>query len=122
MSEDVLMFIALTTGVVLVVGHVVRFLRLSSVQRTIREAMMTNNPLAGELLERIDQPDPAGSGDDRTGLILLALGAALACYGLLQGQPELIREFVGVALFPIFVGAVLLARHAVINRGKADRS
>ena len=122
MSEDVLMAIAFTAGIVMIVGHLVRLARTTAIQKTIREAIRTDSPLTADLLDRIDQAQPASTGDDRTGLILLALGAALLCYGLIQGRPEDIRELSGVALFPIFVGAALLGRDYFLKSKKGDRS
>ena len=122
MSEDVLMAIAFTAGIVMIVGHLVRLARTTAIQKTIREAIRTDSPLTADLLDRIDQAQPASTGDDRTGLILVALGAALLCYGLIQGRPEDIRELSGVALFPIFVGAALLGRDYLLKSKKGDRS
>ena len=122
MSEDVLMAIAFTAGIVMIVGHLVRLARTTAIQKTIREAIRSDSPLTADLLDRIDQAQPASTGDDRTGLILLALGAALLCYGLIQGRPEDIRELSGVALFPIFVGAALLGRDYFLKSKKGDRS
>lgn len=122
MSEDVLMAIAFTAGIVMIVGHLVRLARTTAIQKTIREAIRTDSPLTADLLDRIDQAQPASTGDDRTGLILVALGAALLCYGLIQGRPEDIRELSGVALFPIFVGAALLGRDYFLKSKKGDRS
>ena len=121
MSEDVLMAIAFAAAIVLIVGHIARLARIRVLHRTIRDAIIADSPLTPELLDRIDRSQPA-SADDRTGLILLALGAALFCYGLIQGRPEDIRELSGVALFPTFVGVALLARHYVLKSKEGDRS
>ena len=121
MSEDVLMTIAMMTAIVLVVGHLVRLGRSLMLHKTIRKAIRSDSPLTPELLDRIDRAQPSSSGDDRTGLILLALGAALVGYGLIQGRVEDIRELSGIALFPIFVGAVLLAREYFKSK-RGDRS
>ena len=116
MNEDVLMMIAMVTGAVLIVGHLSRVRRTNLLQQTIREAIRSNSGLTPALLEKIDEQQPSGSSDDRTGLVLLALGAALFCYALIAGDPKEAREIAGIALFPIFVGAVLLARFAFIAR------
>jgi hypothetical protein len=51
-------------------------------------------------------------------LVLIALGAALFCYGLIQGGEENIRQLSGLALFPLFVGAALLGRFIYSNRSR----
>jgi hypothetical protein len=121
MSEDVLGIIAVTTGFVMIVGHLVRIIRTIMLQRTIREAIRLDSGLAAKLLDKIDEQQPEANSDDRTGLVLLALGAALFCYGLLQGGQENIREYSGTALFPIFVGAALLGRALYLDRSRRGK-
>jgi hypothetical protein len=119
-NEDVLMFVAAVTGVVLIVRHLSGLARARMLQRTIQLAIKHDSGLTPALLERIDEQTSHG-GDDRTALILLALGAALFCYAFVQGDRELVREMSGIALFPIFVGAVLLARALILNRRSSGR-
>jgi hypothetical protein len=119
MNEDVLMFVAMVTGVVLVAGHAARVLRTRTLHRTIREALRSPGGLPPGLLDRLDEPQSDGGGDDRNGLVLLALGAALVGYALLAADAGQVREFVGIALFPIFVGAVLLVRARYLDRRAA---
>jgi hypothetical protein len=116
MNEDVLMMIAMVTGAVLIVGHLARTRRARLLQETIREAIRSNSPITEALLDKIDEQPQSATSDDRIGLVLIALGAALFCYGLLRGNPEEFREIAGIALFPIFVGSVLLARFAYLSR------
>ena len=115
MSEDVLMMIAMVAGIVLIVGHVARVLRTSALQRTIREAIHKNSDCTPALLDKIEDQQSSGSGDDRTGLVLIALGAALFGYALVRGNAQEFREIAGIAFFPVFVGAVLVARFAYLG-------
>ena len=68
------------------------------------------------LLDKIEESKPQGGGDDRIGLVLIALGAALFGLGLIQGDPDDIRNLSGLALFPTFVGAVLAGRYWILRR------
>jgi hypothetical protein len=117
-DQDVLIFITLTTGAVLIISHLARIIRTSLLQKTIRQAIKSDSGVTAALLDKIDDRQPGGSSDDRTGLVLLALGAALFCYGLIQGDADDIRNMSGIALFPIFVGAVLLGRAFYMKRNK----
>jgi hypothetical protein len=116
MGEDVLIFAVLTTGAVLIVSHVGRLYRTSVQHRTIREAISRDNASVPALLAGIDEPQAGTQNDDRTGFVLVALALALFCFGLIQGDPDDIRNMSGAALFPAFVGAALLARYWFARR------
>jgi hypothetical protein len=111
MGEDTLIFAVLTTGAVLIVNQIARLVRNGAMHKTIREAISRDSAAVATLAERLDEAAPAGAGgDDRIGLILIALAAALALYSLIVGDPEDIRQMGGMALFPGLVGAALLGR------------
>lgn len=111
MGEDVLIFAVLTTGAVLIVSHLGRLYRTSVQHRTIREAISRDNAAVPALLAGIEEPQPGTANDDRTGIVLIALALALFGFGLLQGDPEDLRNMGGAALFPGFVGIALLLRY-----------
>jgi len=119
MDTDVLMFIAMVTGVVLVAGHVSRVLRTRHLHTTLREAIRTDSAATAALLDKLDNRSDDRGDDDRIGLVLLSLGVALVGYGWVTGEGEQAREFAGLALFPIFVGGPLLARALYLNRRAA---
>jgi hypothetical protein len=115
MEYDLLIFAVLTTGAVLIVNQLARIVRTSMMHRTIREAINRDNAAVPALLEGIEEK-PAPSSDDRTGLVLLALGAAVFLFGVIQGDAEDIRNMGGIALFPALVGAALLGRFWYLRR------
>jgi hypothetical protein len=123
MGEDVLIFGVLTTGAVLIAGHLTRLVRNWTMHRTIREALSRDSAAVPELVGQIDKAAPAAGGgsDDRTGLVLIALALALALYGLINGDGEQVRELAGMALFPGFVGLALLGRAWFVRRGGEAR-
>jgi hypothetical protein len=100
------------------------FLRLVEawmLHRTLRDAIRADSAHAGMLADRIGRSDlglpRGGSGsDDRTGIVLVALGIALAGFSLIVGDPQWLRYGLGAALFPALVGAALLIRHAIVRR------
>ncbi|MET1109944.1 MAG: hypothetical protein ABWX67_00310 [Allosphingosinicella sp.] len=117
------MIVAVSVGIFFFLGFVflVRLLQAWMLHRTLREAISRDSAQAALLAERIGRSDPGGPGadlgaDDRTGLILLALGAALAGFSMIVGEAEWLRYGLGAALFPALVGAALLLRHRLRSR------
>ncbi|MEA3044253.1 MAG: hypothetical protein QOJ53_1959 [Sphingomonadales bacterium] len=112
MGEDVLIFAVLTTGVVLGLTQVARLWRAGMQHKTIREAISRDSPAVADLLAGAElEQQPSGSNDDRTAVVLIALGAALFLFAVIQGDPDDLRNMGGAALFPTFVGVALLIRH-----------
>ncbi len=101
---------------VLIINQIGRVLRVRMHHRTLREAINKDSPAAADLVARLDEEPNQNGGDSRTGLILLALAAALFGFGLIQGDADDIRTLSGVALFPAFVGAALLGRQIYLSR------
>ena len=112
MGEDVLIFAVLTTGVVLGLTQVARLWRAAMQHKTIREAISRDSPAVADLLAGVEQEQrPSGANDDRTAIVLIALGAALFLFAVIQGDPDDLKNMGGAALFPTFVGVALLIRH-----------
>jgi hypothetical protein len=115
------MIVSISMGLFLVVAFVflLRLIQAWLLHKTLREAITRDSPLAGGLIDRIGQGDwtaPQQSSDDRTGLVLVALGVAIAGFALVAGEPEWARYVTGAALFPTLVGLALLARHVWLRR------
>lgn len=116
MGEDVLIFATLTTGAVLIATHAGRLIRASIQHRTIREALSRDSSAVPALLAGIEEQQPSSQSDDRMAFVLLALALALFLFGLIQGDPDDLRNMGGAALFPGLVGAALLLRHHLAAR------
>jgi hypothetical protein len=120
MEKDIIGMLALTAGVILVVTQLVRLLQSMMLHRTIREALTRDSALTPELLDRIDKPRKSSGGDDRTGMLLIALGAAMIAFAFIQGSEDTIHNLTAASVFPLFVGAVLCGRHYYLRRRGAD--
>lgn len=120
MGEDVLIFATLTTGAVLIASHVGRLIRARIQHRTIREALSRDSSAVPALLAGIEEHQSGGQNDDRMAFILLALALALFLFGLIQGDPDDLRNMGGAALFPGLVGAALLIRHYLTAKRHSD--
>lgn len=119
MGEDVLIFAVLTTGLVLIAIQVGRLLRAGMQHRTIREALSRDSSDLSALLANMEQAQPSTNTDDRTAIVLIAFAAALFLFGVIQGDPDDLRNMGGAALFPGFVGIGLLVRFYLAR--KQDR-
>lgn len=113
-----------------------RLLHAWMLHRSIRRAFEAKSEAVGPLIDKLNKPyehmggrttEASGDapGDDRNGLVLLAIGLAMAGFGFIQGHDQIIRIAAGAALFPAFVGIALLYRRrlaraaAIEERGAA---
>ena len=82
--------------------------------RTLRDAIKRDSPLAAGLVDKIDSKEEVVQrlgGDDRNGLVLIAIGLALMGFSLVVNELEWLRYGIGASLFPLLVGFALLGRH-----------
>jgi hypothetical protein len=115
--DVVLVISAIVTGAVLVSIQIGRLWRAGMLHKTIREAISRDSAVAGELLAGVDeQHKPAGSNDDRTAMVLIALGLALLLFAALQNSQDALRQMGGASVFPIFVGIALLLRQYLARK------
>ncbi|HEU0099257.1 MAG TPA: hypothetical protein VFQ67_10830 [Allosphingosinicella sp.] len=117
------MVVSISVGLFFLLAFVffLRMIQAWLLHRTLRAAIDRDSVHAGMLVDRIGRNDLGGiradlGTDDRTGLILLALGAALAGFSLIVGEVDWVRYGLGAALFPALVGAALLIRHRMQSR------
>lgn len=104
-----------------------RLLHAWMLHRSIRRALEAKSEAVSPLIEKLNKPyehiggqSPDVPGDDRNALVLIAIGLAMAGFGVIQGHEELIRAAVGAALFPIFVGIALLVRRRLARAAAAE--
>lgn len=121
MGEDVLIFAVLTTGVVLGLTQLARLWRAAMQHKTIREAISRDSPAVADLLAGVElEQKPSGANDDRTAIVLIALGLALFLFSVIQGDMDDLRNMGGAALFPILVGVALLIRYYFARKRDAQ--
>ncbi|WP_422059026.1 hypothetical protein [Sphingopyxis sp.] len=105
-----------------------RLLHAWMLHRSIRRAIEAKSDAVDAMIDKLNKPyEHLGAGrtgdapgDDRNGLVLLAIGLAMAGFGLIQGHEQLIRISAGAALFPAFVGAALLYRRRLARAAAAE--
>ena len=109
MEADIAGFIMVGLVTAFVAGQVFRTLRTYSAQKTLREAITRGVPVTPEMLVEAEKSAEPGANDLRNGMVLIALALAIAGFGLIEGGSS-IKETMGIALFPLFVGVALLLR------------
>lgn len=104
-----------------------RLLHAWMLHRSIRRALEAKSDAVSPLIEKLNKPyehiggqSPEAPGDDRNALVLIAIGLAMAGFGLIQGYEHLIRVSAGAALFPTFVGIALLVRRRLARAAAAE--
>jgi hypothetical protein len=122
----------ITVVALFVVGFflLARLLHAWMLHRSIRRALEAKSDAVSPLIDKLNKPyehlggqsdkETASGGDDRNALVLLAIGLAMAGFGLIQGNEQLIRTSAGAALFPIFVGIALLVRRRLARAAAAE--
>ncbi len=122
----------ITMVALLVVGFflLARLLHAWMLHRSIRRALDAKSEAVSPLIDKLNKPyehigwqgdkETASGGDDRNALVLLAIGLAMAGFGLIQGHEELMRISAGAALFPAFVGVALLVRRRLARAAAAE--
>jgi len=115
--DVVLVFAVLTAGAVLIIIQLGRLWRAGMLHKSIREAISRDNPNVSELIAGIEEErKPSGDNDDRTALVLIALGLGLLLFSALQNSEEALRQMGGASVFPIFVGIALLIRQYLARK------
>ena len=107
-------FSALLIGAI----HVVRLIGLYIVHRTVRRAIDREPASAQPLLDKLTAADTEKPGDDRTGVLLVAFGAAMVAATVIAGDQSWMRYGIGGAMFPLIVGAALWARAYYVERAR----
>ena len=108
-------------GLFILLGFIyfMRLIQAWMLHRSLREAIKKDSAHAELLVDRIGRGDldraEAGT-DDRTGMVLVAIGIAIAGFSLIANQQDWLRLGLGAALFPTLVGAALLLRHYLLRR------
>jgi hypothetical protein len=101
--------------------YFLRLIQAWMLHRSLRDAIKRDSAHVGLLVDRIGRGDLGGprvdgGTDDRTGLVLVAIGIAIAGFSLIANQQDWLRLGLGAALFPTLVGAALLLRHYLLRR------
>ena len=118
-ATEMVVIVAAFAALLLGFFYVTQLIANGITHRTIRK-IADRDPAAVEpLLSQLATAGPART-DDRTGLLLIAVGLALITAVVIIGNQEWIRYGIAGAAFPLIIGAVLFARHRMVERSRMD--
>lgn len=112
-QELLLAFVA--AGLFIVAFHIMRVRQDAHMHETLQEAIRANSPIVPELMEQMrDRPRRR---TQTTGIVLVAIAIAILLSGIVQGGEANIRSAAGAALFPAFIGLVIVWRSILKRQG-----
>lgn len=118
-TTEMIVAVAVAAAAVLTIVHLLRLVGTLVVHATIRKAIDRNPEGAGAMLERLTAT-PADRSDDRTGLLLIAVGMAMVIGSVIINDPAWLHYAVAAALFPLLMGSVLWLRHVWARRTRGQ--
>lgn len=119
MEVDIIYGLAIAAVALFFVAQASRVLRAAAMHKTLRSAIEKGQQLDPELIDGFDKAAEPGSGDQRVGFVLIAIGLAIILAAIINGGSDL-RDLVALSMFPLIVGAALLLRLRFASRNKAD--
>lgn len=121
-ATEMIVMVAAFSALALGFIQLLRLVSTAITHRTIRQAIDRDPNSAEPLLERLTTPRES-RGDDRLGLILLAIGVATLGASFTAGDTGGWTDYgIGAAMFPLIVGAALMLRHYFVERAKRRAS
>jgi hypothetical protein len=103
------MFIGL--AVVLSLWVWFRYRAKRDVQETIRIAIEKGDGLSPETIENLVNPPVSRQRDLRRGVISVGVGIAIALFALFLDERDALGPLMGIAMFPMSIGAGFLLMH-----------
>ena len=117
-ATEMIVSVAIISALALVGIQLLRLAATAIRHRTIRQVIDRDPQAAEAVISELRTPETPG-GDDRLGLILLALGIAMLGASFTAGDTGGWTDYgVGASMFPLIVGAALMLRHYMIERAK----
>jgi len=125
MDIEVLIPVTAFICVAVTIGLFIRFWFHAKLeyQKTVRTAIERGQQLSPALLDSLGHTAPTrGQNRDlRIGVTSIALGAALASFGWLLGEPSAVRLFLAIGNIPFLVGVALVGLWKFAPREPAER-
>lgn len=113
--DQQLLLAFMAAGLFIAAFHFMRLRHDNQDQKTLQEAIRADSPIAAELFEQLrDRPRRRSQ---TTGIVLVAIAAAIMGSGLIQGGEQNIRSAGSAALFPALIGIVIYWRSLLKRPG-----
>ena len=119
---EMVVTVAAFSAMCLAAIHLLRLVATGILHQTIRKAIDKDAQAAEPLLAQLSAPE-SGTDDDRTAILLIAFGIAMAAASLIIGDPNWVHYGIAGAIFPLVIGTALWLRHYMVNRSsRTDRA
>ena len=116
MEVDIIISLGIAAVLLFLIAQLSRIQRTAAMHKTLRKAIEQGQTLDPELIEQLDRAPRPGVADHRIGLVLIALALALFIASALNPGQDNYRQLITIGLFPLLVGAALLARPYLSKR------
>lgn len=116
-ATEMVVTVAVAAAVLLAAIHVIRLAAAMVLHRTVRKVVDRNPELAESLVQDLIKPAPP-SADDRTAVLLIAVGIAMIVASVIIGDPGWMHYAIAGSVFPLIVGTALWLRHFAIVRAR----
>ena len=118
-ATEMVVMVAVFAALLLGFFYLTQLIASAITHRTIRKIAERDPAAVEPLLSQLATAGPART-DDRSGLLLVAVGLAMITAVLIIGNQEWIRYGIAGAALPLIIGAALFARHRMIERSGLD--
>lgn len=98
----------ISVAAVFIVWFYLKFRSRLETQQTFRLALEKGSELSPEFIKQLAEPEPSKDRDLRRGLIWVALGVAMATFGLTLGEPDATQPLLASSAFPGSIGIAYL--------------
>jgi hypothetical protein len=99
-----------------------RYRGRQDIQHTLRTALDKGQELSPDLISALAANIGGPHADLRRGVVALAIGAAVAAFATLVGDPDAQGPLMGLAMFPLLVGVAYIGLWLYIGRGKRQET
>ncbi len=106
----------LVIGGVFFAFYLFRYKTNHDLQQTVRAAIEQGQQLTPEVLDRLGRPTPRPHADLRRGVVLVALGVAVAVFGFALNEDDAIRPMIAIGAFPAIIGVAYLGLWRFVSR------
>ena len=118
-ATEMIVSVALLAAFALILIQLFRLLGTAIRHKTVRRVIEKDPGMASKAIDQLSREPEAATGDDRLGLILVALGLATLAASFTAGDTGGWTDYgIGAAMFPLIVGAALMLRQFVIQRAR----
>jgi uncharacterized membrane protein len=117
-GSEMVVLVAMFAAIALVLVHLFRLAQAAITHSTIRQLIDKDPARAEALIEQVTARRP--SGNDRTAVVLIAIGISMILASWIAGDAGWMRYGVAGGLFPMITGVSLLVSDLIRRRASVS--